>query len=67
MAFGDGYLPAIPRILTVSAVVIAVLFGIRAARSTVVVIAVVAVFLAGDPNSSAFGIISFAWAGFDAV
>ncbi|MCI8455150.1 MAG: sodium/proline symporter [Lachnospiraceae bacterium] len=40
---------------------------ILTARSTVVVIAVIAVFLAGDPNSSVFGIVSFAWAGFGAV
>ncbi len=35
-----------------------------AARLTVVVIAVIAVFIASDPNSSVFGIVSFAWAGF---
>ena len=34
------------------------------ARLTVVVIAVIAVFIAKDPNSSVFGIVSFAWAGF---
>lgn len=34
------------------------------ARLTVVVIAVIAVFIARDPNSSVFGIVSFAWAGF---
>ncbi len=47
-------------------------FGIRmkektamlVARLTVVVIALVAVFLAWDPNSSVFRVISFAWAGF---
>jgi len=37
------------------------------ARLTVVVIAVVAVFLATDPNSSVFKIVSFAWAGFGAT
>ena len=34
------------------------------ARLTVVAIAVIAVFLAWDPNSSVFYIVSFAWAGF---
>lgn len=34
------------------------------ARLTVIVIAVIAVFIAKDPNSSVFGIVSFAWAGF---
>jgi sodium/proline symporter len=37
------------------------------ARGTVMVIATIAVFLAGDPNSSVFTIVSFAWAGFGAV
>ncbi|MCH5210469.1 MAG: sodium/proline symporter [Oscillospiraceae bacterium] len=37
------------------------------ARFTLVAIAVVAVFLARDPNSSVFGIVSFAWAGFGAA
>ena len=37
------------------------------ARLTVVVIAVIAVFLATDPNSSVFQIVSFAWAGFGAT
>ena len=37
------------------------------ARFTVVVIAVIAVFLATDPNSSVFKIVSFAWAGFGAT
>ena len=37
------------------------------ARLTVVVIAVIAVFLAMDPNSSVFTIVSFAWAGFGAT
>ncbi|MGM9617049.1 sodium/proline symporter [Butyricicoccus sp.] len=51
------------------------LFGIKltqkqsilAARVTVVVISVIAVFLARDPNSSVFRIVSFAWAGFGAT
>ncbi len=51
------------------------LFGIRLssrsemllARGTVLVIAVIAVFLARDPDSSVFGIVSFAWAGFGAA
>ena len=37
------------------------------ARLTVVAIAVIAVFLAMDPNSSVFTIVSFAWAGFGAT
>ncbi len=36
------------------------------ARVTLVVISVIAVFLAWDPDSSIFGIVSFAWAGFGA-
>lgn len=36
-------------------------------RITVLVIAVIAVFMARDPSSSVFGIVSFAWAGFGAV
>ena len=38
-----------------------------AARTTVLLIAVLGVILAVDPNSSVFGIVSFAWAGFGAV
>lgn len=34
------------------------------ARLTIVAISVVGIFLARDPNSSVFGIVSFAWAGF---
>ncbi len=34
------------------------------ARITIVCISIVGVFLALDPNSSVFGIVSFAWAGF---
>lgn len=37
------------------------------ARATVIVIAIIAVFLATDPNSSVFKIVSFAWAGFGAT
>ena len=37
------------------------------ARLTVVVIAIIGVFLASDPNSSVFTIVSFAWAGFGAT
>ena len=41
--------------------------SITLARVTVIVIAVIAVFIARDPNSSVFGIVSFAWAGFGAT
>lgn len=37
------------------------------ARLTVVVIAIIAMFMARDPNSSVFKIVSFAWAGFGAA
>lgn len=37
------------------------------ARITVVVVAIIAVFIARDPNSSVFGIVSFSWAGFGAT
>ena len=37
------------------------------ARGTVICIAIIAVFLASDPNSSVFRIVSFAWAGFGAA
>ena len=37
-----------------------------AARVTVIIIAILGVFIAQDPNSSIFGIVSFAWAGFGA-
>ena len=36
-------------------------------RITLLVISVIAAFIAGDPNSSVFNIVSFAWAGFGAV
>jgi sodium/proline symporter len=37
------------------------------ARVTVVAVSVIAIFLAANPNSSVFGIVSFAWAGFGAA
>ena len=37
------------------------------ARITLIVIAVVAMIIASDPDSSVFGIVSFAWAGFGAA
>lgn len=37
------------------------------ARITLVVIAIIGVIIAWDPNSSVFGIVSFAWAGFGAT
>ena len=37
------------------------------ARLTVIVIAVIAIFIARNPNSSVFEIVSFAWAGFGAA
>ncbi|SFP00854.1 sodium/proline symporter [Oscillibacter sp. PC13] len=37
------------------------------ARSTVIIIAIIGVFLAWDPNSSVFRVVSFAWAGFGAA
>lgn len=37
------------------------------ARLTVIVIAIIALFLARDPNSNVFQIVSFAWAGFGAT
>ena len=41
--------------------------GVWLARICVIVISVIAVFLALDPSSSVFRIVSFAWAGFGAV
>ena len=38
-----------------------------AARATVIIIALIAIFLAWDPNSSVFRVVSFAWAGFGAT
>ena len=40
---------------------------VLAARICLVAIAVVGIFLASDPNSSVFGIVSLAWAGFGAA
>ncbi|MBE5853312.1 MAG: sodium/proline symporter [Lachnospiraceae bacterium] len=37
------------------------------ARITVIAISIIAIFLARDPNSSVFKIVSFAWAGFGAT
>ena len=37
------------------------------ARAAVAVISLIACFIAADPNSSVFGIVSFAWAGFGAA
>ena len=45
-------------------VVAAFIPGLDTARLTVVIIAFIAVFIARNPNSSVFGIVSFAWAGF---
>lgn len=36
------------------------------ARISVIIIAIIAIFIARDPNSSVFNIVSFAWAGFGA-
>lgn len=41
--------------------------NILVARMTVVVIAFIAIFLASDPDSNVFKIVSFAWAGFGAA
>ena len=41
--------------------------GLNVARATILGIAVIGVFLARDPNSSVFGIVSFAWAGMGAA
>ena len=41
--------------------------GMIVARSTMVLISLVAMFLARDPNSSVFRVVSFAWAGFGAA
>ena len=37
------------------------------ARATLIAVAIFGVIIAWDPNSSVFGIVSFAWAGFGAV
>ncbi len=41
--------------------------GVAVARGTMVVISLIAAFLARDPNSSVFRVVSFAWAGFGAA
>ncbi|SDM52312.1 sodium/proline symporter [Lachnospira pectinoschiza] len=41
--------------------------SVKVAKITVVLISVVAIFIARDPNSSVFSIVSFAWAGFGAA
>ncbi len=41
--------------------------AVKIAKITVVVISAIAVFIAYDPNSSVFSIVSFAWAGFGAT
>ncbi len=41
--------------------------AMKAARASVLAISVIAAFIARDPNSSVFGIVSFAWAGFGAA
>lgn len=41
--------------------------SLRIARITVIVISLIAVFIAQNPDSSIFGIVSFAWAGFGAA
>ena len=38
----------------------------RTARTTLLIISVIAAFIARNPDSSVFGIVSFAWAGFGA-
>lgn len=40
--------------------------SLAAARVTVLLISIIGIFLARDPSSSVFGIVSFAWAGFGA-
>ena len=41
--------------------------AVKVAKITVVIISAIAVVIANDPNSSVFGIVSFAWAGFGAT
>lgn len=36
-------------------------------RLTIIIVAIIGAFLAADPNSSIFGIVSYAWAGFGAA
>ncbi|WP_029674893.1 sodium/proline symporter [Butyrivibrio sp. VCB2006] len=40
---------------------------VKVAKVTVIIISIVAIFIARDPNSSVFQIVSFAWAGFGAA
>ncbi|WP_034467560.1 sodium/proline symporter [Butyrivibrio proteoclasticus] len=40
---------------------------VKIAKITVVIISIIAIFIARDPNSSVFQIVSFAWAGFGAA
>ena len=59
----------------VSEDIIQTVFGVKlsekqamiAARVTLIVVAVLGIILAWNPNSSVFNIVSFAWAGFGAV
>ena len=37
------------------------------ARITILIVSIIGVFIARDPNSSVFGIVSFAWAGIGAA
>ena len=41
--------------------------GVAVARGTMVVVSLIAAFLARDPDSSVFRVVSFAWAGFGAA
>ena len=41
--------------------------GMLVARGTMIVVSLIAAFLARDPNSSVFRVVSFAWAGFGAA
>lgn len=41
--------------------------GLTIARLTILIVSVIGVFIARDPNSSVFGIVSFAWAGMGAA
>ena len=41
--------------------------GVTVARTTMVIISLIAAFLARDPDSSVFRVVSFAWAGFGAA
>ena len=48
-------------------IIVKIAASLIAARITVILISVIAIFLARDPSSSVFGIVSFAWAGFGAA